>query len=116
MISTDTTIRVRYGETDRMGYAYYGIYAQYYEVGRVEAMRMIGFSYRDVEERGIWMPVIEFNIQYKKPALYDDEVTVITSIKKMPDGLRIPFDYQCLNSSGELLNSGKVTLVCLEKS
>lgn len=115
MIKSETKIRVRYGETDQMGYAYYGIYAQYYEVGRVEAMRKIGFSYKDVEASGVLMPVIDYSIQYKKPAFYDDEITVITTIKELPKGLRIVFDYECFNSQGQLLNTGKVTLVCIDK-
>jgi acyl-CoA thioester hydrolase len=116
MIRSETKIRVRYGETDQMGYAYYGIYAQYYEVGRVETMRLLGFSYKDVEARGILMPVIDFNITYKKPAFYDDEITVVTTLKSRPTGMRIPFDYECYNSAGELLNTGKVTLVCIDKT
>jgi acyl-CoA thioester hydrolase len=116
MVKSETKVRVRYGETDQMGYVYYGVYAQYYEVGRVEAMRQLGFSYKEVEERGIWMPVIEYNIQYKKPAFYDDELTIITRIKEMPRGAVIDFDYECFNSGGELLNTGKVSLVFLQKS
>jgi acyl-CoA thioester hydrolase len=116
MIRSETKIRVRYGETDQMGYAYYGIYAQYYEVGRVEAMRMLGFSYREVEERGILMPVVDFSISYKKPAYYDDEITVVTQLRERPTGFRIPFFYECYNQNSELLNSGKVTLVCIAKN
>lgn len=116
MIKAETKIRVRYGETDQMGYAYYGVYAQYYEVGRVEAMRQLGFSYKDVEAKGILMPVIDYSINYKKPAFYDDEITVVTYIKERPKGLKIHFDYECFNSAGELLNTGKVTLVFLQKS
>ena len=116
MIRSETKIRVRYGETDQMGYAYYGIYAQYYEVGRVEAMRLLGFSYKDVEARGILMPVIEFSVNYKKPAYYADEITIITYLKEKPIGLRIPFEYECRNSKNELLNTGKVTLVCIDKN
>jgi len=116
MIKSETKIRVRYGETDQMGYAYYGIYAQYYEVGRVETMRLLGFSYKDVEARGILMPVVDFSIHYKKPAYYDDEISVVTRLKERPQGLRILFNYECFNSKGELLNTGHVTLVCLDKS
>lgn len=65
MIVSETKIRVRYGETDQMGYAYYGIYAQYYEVGRVEAMRVLGFSYKEVEDRGIMMPVLDIILNTK---------------------------------------------------
>src|ERR1041384_3982990 len=116
MIRAETKIRVRYGETDQMGYVYYGVYAQYYEVGRVEAMRKLGLSYREVESRGIFLPVIEFSIQYKRPAFYDDLITVETRIEKKPEGLRLPFDYVCRNEKGELLNTGKVTLVCIDKT
>lgn len=116
MIKSETKLRVRYGETDQMGYAYYGIYAQYYEVGRVEAMRLLGFSYKEVESRGILLPVVEFIIYYKKPAYYDDEITIITHLKEKPAGVRIPFEYECYNSKNELLNTGKVTLVCIDKA
>lgn len=114
MIRSQTKIRVRYGETDRMGYAYYGIYAQYYEVGRVDAMRAIGFSYREVEEKGIMMPVIDFSISYRKPAFYDEEVTVVTTIKERPGPVRLRFDYECYNEKNELLNTGHVTLVSVD--
>ena len=116
MIKAETKIRVRYGETDQMGYVYYGVYAQYYEVGRVEAMRLLGFSYKQIEEKGILMPVIDFSISYKKPAFYDDEITVITYLKERPTGLRINFEYECFNEAKELLNTGKVTLVLLDKA
>lgn len=116
MIKAETKIRVRYGETDQMGYAYYGIYAQYYEVGRVETMRMLGFSYKEVEARGILLPVTDFNIQYKKPAFYDDEITVVTYLREKPGKIKLPFEYECYNSKGELLNTGKVTLVCVSKA
>ena len=115
MIKSESKLRVRYGETDQMGYVYYGVYAQYYEVGRVDAMRQLGFSYKDVEAKGVLMPVVEFIVNYKKPAFYDDEITIITYIKKKPEGLKIIFDYECYNSKKELLNTGKVTLVCVDK-
>ncbi len=115
MIRAETKIRVRYGETDQMGYAYYGVYAQYYEVGRVEAMRLLGFSYKEVEARGILMPVIDYSITYKKPAFYDDEITVVTLIKEIPRSVKIVFDYECYNAANELLNTGKVTLVFIDK-
>jgi acyl-CoA thioester hydrolase len=114
MIKTETTVRVRYGETDQMGFVYYGVYAQYYEVGRVEAMRSLGFSYKDMEESGVLMPVINLNINYKKPAKYDDEVKIVTSVKEMP-GVRITFEYECFNQNNELLNIGSVTLVFIDK-
>lgn len=114
MIKTETTLRVRYGETDQMGFVYYGVYAQYYEVGRVEAMRSLGFSYKEMEESGVLMPVINLTINYKKPALYDDEVRIVTSVNILPS-VRITFNYECFNQKNELLNTGSVTLVFLDK-
>jgi acyl-CoA thioester hydrolase len=114
MVKTETTLRVRYGETDQMGFVYYGVYAQYYEVGRVEAMRSLGFSYREMEESGILMPVINLTVNYKKPAKYDDEVRIVTSVTEMP-GVRITFHYECFNQHNELLNTGSVTLVFIDK-
>ena len=114
MIKTETTLRVRYAETDQMGFVYYGNYAQYYEVGRVEAMRSLGFSYKEMEDSGILMPVINFNIDYKKPALYDDEIRIVTTVSKLPS-VRITFDYECYNQKNELLNTGSVTLVFIDK-
>jgi acyl-CoA thioester hydrolase len=115
MIRSETKIRVRYGETDQMGYVYYGVYAQYYEVGRVETMRMLGFSYKEVEARGILLPVTEFVVNYKKPAYYDDEITVVTTLSARPGKIKLPFEYACFNSAGDLLNTGKVVLVCVDK-
>ncbi|MES2760850.1 MAG: thioesterase family protein [Bacteroidota bacterium] len=115
MIKTETTLRVRYGETDQMGFVYYGVYAQYYEVGRVEAMRSLGFSYREMEESGVLMPVINLTVNYKKPAKYDDEVRIVTTVKEMP-GVRITFHYECFNQRNDLLNTGSVTLVFIDKA
>jgi acyl-CoA thioester hydrolase len=115
MLVSRTKIRVRYGETDQMGYAYYGIYAQYYEVGRVETLRAAGFSYKEIEKRGILMPVIDFSISYKRPAYYDDEITVVTTIREKPSGPRVVFHYECLAPNGDVLNTGSVTLVCVDK-
>ena len=74
----ETKVRVRYGETDQMGYCYYGNYAQYFEVGRVEALRSLGCSYKALEDQGIMLPVSEYNVKYKRPAYYDDELTIQT--------------------------------------
>lgn len=105
-----TKLRVRYGETDQMGFVYYGSYAQYYEVGRVELLRSIGFSYKKIEQMGFALPVVNWNISYKKPAFYDDKLTIKTIIHKVP-AKTIVFDYEIYNKSNELLNSGQVTLM-----
>lgn len=111
MFTHRTQIRVRYGETDQMGYLYYGNYALYYEVGRAEAIRSLGFTYKQLEEMGIMMPVVELNSQYFRPALYDDLITVETTLKELPDGPKIAFHSVLYNEKGELLNKGVTTLV-----
>ena len=92
MYTATTQIRVRYGETDQMGYLYYGFYALYYEVGRAEAIRELGFTYRQLEEMGVMMPVAELNAQYFRPALYDDLITVKTCLQ----ALRLNFIRNCI--------------------
>ena len=111
MYTSETQIRVRYGETDQMGFLYYGNYALYYEVGRAEAIRQLGFTYRELEELGIHMPVVELHAQYLRPALYDDLITVRTILKELPAGPRIQFHSELYNEAGELLNKGVTTLV-----
>jgi len=96
-----------------MGYAYYGNYAQYYEVGRVEALRQLGLSYKDMEDNGIMLPVLEFSIRYLKPAFYDDMLTVKTTIKELPTA-KIRFEYEMYNEKDELLNQGETTLVFID--
>src|SRR5690349_633814 len=111
MYIATTEIRVRYGETDQMGFLYYGNYALYYEVGRAEAIRQLGFTYRELEEMGIHMPVIELNSQYLRPALYDDLITVKTILKELPTGPKVQFHSELYNEQGVLLNKGVTTLV-----
>ena len=108
-------VRVRYGETDQMGYCYYGNYAQFYEVGRVEALRSLGFNYKKLEEEGIMLPVLDFTIKYVKPAFYDDELTIKTMIKESP-GARIIFDYEMYNAMDQKINMGRVVLVFIDKN
>ncbi len=107
-------MRVRYSETDMMGYCYYGNYATYFEVARVEAIRQLGFSYRQMEDDGIALPVLEFNIKYFKPAFYDDELTIETTIIEIPK-VRIHFIYKTFNAEGLLINEAKTSLVFMNK-
>lgn len=108
-----TQLRVRYSETDQMGYVYYGNYAQFFEVGRVEAMRGLGMSYRDLEEQGIMLPVLDYKTKYIKPAKYDDLLTIKTIIRELPE-VRIRFEYEVYNEKEELLNKGETTLVFID--
>lgn len=115
MIEKSISVRVRYAETDRMGYVYYGNYAVYFEVARVEMLRELGLSYKQLEDSGIILPVMDYSIQFKKPAFYDDVLTIKTYIRKKPTA-RIVFDYETLNEDGILLNTAQVTLVFVNKA
>lgn len=110
----ETKVRVRYGETDQMGYCYYGNYAQYFEVGRVEALRNLGMSYRELEEKGIMLPVTELNVKYKNPAKYDDELTIETIVRELK-GVRIIFDYIIYNLKRDIIAQASTTLVFVSK-
>ncbi len=114
MYSYSVKVRVRYSETDRMGYAYYGNYASYFEVARVEALRNAGVNYKDLEDAGILLPVLDFSIKYIRPAYYDDELTIEVVVKELPS-VRIKFEYKTFNDSGLLLNTGETTLVFVDK-
>jgi acyl-CoA thioester hydrolase len=109
-----STLRVRYGETDQMGYCYYGNYAQYFEVGRVEAMREVGMSYKSLEEKGVMLPVSEFNVNYKFPAKYDDLLSITTEIVSLK-GARIVFHYIIHNENDQLIAEAETTLVFVSK-
>ena len=113
MFEHSTKVRTRYSEVDRMGYVYYGNYATYFEVGRVEAMRLLGISYSELEKGGIMMPVIKYEINYKKPAFYDEELTIVTRVREVPRS-RITFEYETRNEKGELLNSAMTQLVFVD--
>ncbi|MBK7945484.1 MAG: acyl-CoA thioesterase [Flavobacteriales bacterium] len=113
MFVHDTRLRVRYAETDQMGQMYYGRYAELFEVGRVEALRALGFPYRRIEERGVMLPVRDLHVRYHKPVRYDDEIIVRTTIAE-PLSVRIRFTYELLNEDGELLTEGETTLVFVD--
>lgn len=108
MYTSETQIRVRYSETDQMNVVYYGNYAQYFEVGRVEAMRSLGLSYKELEATGIIMPVVEFKARFLRPARYDDLLTVRTTVKEWPTAHHITFLQEVYNEKGKLLTSGYV--------
>ncbi len=115
MFTHATQLRVRYGETDQMGYVYYGDYAEYLEVGRVEALRSLGFPYKRLEEEGVMLPVHDLHVKYHHPARYDDVLTIRTHIASLP-GVRIVFDYEVLNEAGTLLSEASTTLVFVDRS
>jgi len=116
MYSSETKIRVRYAETDQMNVVYYGNYAQYFEVGRVESMRVLGFSYKELEATGVIMPVVELHTKYLRPAHYDDLLTIKTMIKELPIDHRIEFHQEVYNELGKLLSIGRVVLYFIKAS
>ena len=107
--------RVRYGETDQMGYLYYGQYAQYYEIGRVEMLRALGLTYKEMEEEyGILMPVVHLEMRFVRPARYDELLTIRTELRKMPDRFII-FHVEIYNEKGMMVNGGRVRFCFVEE-
>ncbi len=114
MLSHEFQVRVRYADTDQMGMVYYGNYARYYEIGRVELMRKIGLRYSDFETKlGVIMPVTAMRIRYLRPALYDEMITIKTSLRKLPER-DFHFYTEIFDSNQKLLNASDVTLCFLD--
>lgn len=105
-----TTVRVRYAETDQMDIVYYGNYAQYFEVGRAESIRVLGFTYKRMEEMGVRMPVVQMEARFLRPAHYDDLITIKTTLRELPLKHQIEFHHEVYNERKKLLTTGKVVL------
>ncbi len=114
MIQHQYTRRVQYADTDRMNFVYYGRYAEYLEAARVELIRYLGISYKEIEDRGIFMPVLEYNIRFRKPATYDDTLILHSEIREIPS-TRLPIHSRIFSEKGELVAEAVVVLVFLEK-
>lgn len=114
MYKSETHIRVRYGETDQMGYVYYGNYAMYYEVARVESLRQLGLSYKELEEMGVIMPVVETHSRFIAPGRYDNLLRIVTTLREKP-GVRIKFEYEIFNEENALIHTGETLLVFIDK-
>ncbi len=114
MHTTVTQLRVRYAETDQMGYVYYGNYAKYYEVARADAMRTLGMTYRQMEEKGVFMPIVTMLSKFIRPAYYDDLLTIKTIVNEMPS-TRMHFFYEVYNENGTLINKGETVLAFVRK-
>lgn len=114
MFQHQTTKRVRYGETDQMGYLYYGNYPLLYEIGRVEMLRSLGLSYANLEvEHHVMMPVMSLNMRYVRPALYDELLTITTTLRQLPEKT-ITFHVEIHNPAGKLVNGGAVKLCFID--
>jgi len=114
LFTSETQIRIHYALTDQMGVVYYGNYAQFYEIGRTEAIRALGFTYKEIEAMGIALAVTDMHIKFLRPAKYDDVITVKTSLREIPLHHKIVFHGEIYNQEKELLNTGEVTLYFLE--
>lgn len=114
MFQSSTHIRVRYAETDQMNVVYHGNYAQYFEVARAEAIREMGLTYKEMEETGIVMPIVELHTKFLRPAHYDDLLTIRTELRELPADHRIEFHHEVYNDSGKLLTIGRVVLYFLD--
>jgi acyl-CoA thioester hydrolase len=114
MFLSETKIRVRYAETDQMGFVYHSNFFLYYEVSRAESIRELGFTYADMEKMGVIMPVVEVQSKFLRPALYDDLLTVKTILKELPVHHKIEFHHEVYNETKELLATGKIVLYFME--
>ncbi len=113
MLSGDTTIRVRYAETDRMGLLHHANYLVYFEQGRTELLRTQGFSYRDIEDGGFYLVLTKVQVRYRSPAYYDDLLTLRTSVVRTTL-VKIEHRYELLRA-GTLLAEGETTLGCVDR-
>jgi len=113
MLESKVDVRVRYSETDQMGVVYHGNYVPYFEIGRVEWLRNKGISYKELEESGIALPIVSMHLNYKKPARYDDLLTVITKFKSQ-SSVKVEFDCEIRNENDELLTTAHFILVFVD--
>ena len=116
MYTSDFQIRVRYAETDQMGYVYHGNYAAYFEVARTEAFRKLGINYKELEADGVGMPVGEIRTRFRRPARYDDLLTVRLLLRQLPEGTRVLFEYEIYDEAGQLLTEGHTLMVFVATS
>ena len=116
MYKSETQLRVRYAETDQMNVVYYGNYAQYFEVGRVESIRQLGYTYKMLEANGVIMPVVEMNVRYLRPATYDELLTIRSQIRELPQGYQMEFYQEVYNEQEKLLAIMQSTANALVKA
>ncbi len=114
MYTSKTQIRVHYALTDQMGVVYHGRYAEFFEIGRVEALRQLGITYKEIEETGILMIVTEMSMRFLRPAKYDDLLTIVTTVRELPIDHKIIFYSEIFNEGQKLLTSGRVTLYFMD--
>lgn len=114
MFTFSTKLRIHYALTDQMGIVYHGNYAQFYEIGRTEALRSLGLTYKDIEAMGVIMPVIDMHLRFLRPAKYDDLIRIEITVKELPLHHKIVFHGEIFNEKDQLLNAGAVTLYFMD--
>lgn len=114
MYQSETSVRVRYGETDQMAYVYYGNYAMYYEVARVESLRRLGVTYKELEATGVMMPVLENHSRFLMAARYDELLRIVTTIREKPT-VKIKFEYEIFNEDNKLIHQGETLLAFVDQ-
>ena len=115
MIAYRTQIfRIRYTETDQMGFAHHSHYLNYFEMARIEWLNSIGFSYAELEQSGVVMPVVSANINFKSPAFFDDPLRIKLTIEKIPRA-SIKIDYIIVDESEKEIANGSTTLAFLNR-
>jgi len=115
MINENIFFKVSYSDTDQMGFMHHSNYFRYYETARWELFRSIGIPYNEIEKEDVILPVTDASVKFIKPALYDQEIKIITMIKSFK-GARIIFDNQAVNEAGEIINEAQITVACVRKS
>jgi acyl-CoA thioester hydrolase len=115
MLSSEILIRVSYSDTDQMGYMHHSNYLKYYESARWDLFRSIGMPYKGLENEDIILPVVEASLKFVKPAFYDQQVRIVTTLKSLK-GARISFAYLATNEAGDVLNEAFITVACVKKS
>ncbi|OFY24229.1 MAG: hypothetical protein A2W98_15190 [Bacteroidetes bacterium GWF2_33_38] len=108
-------IRVRYNETDSMKYVYHGNYATYFHASRTELLRKVGLDDKTMEMNGIILPVVEMNVKYIQPAVYDELLTVKTSVKAI-SACKLYFNHQIFNANNVLINQAETTIAYVNSS
>ena len=113
MLTGETKIRVRYAETDRMGLLHHANYLVYFEQARTDLLRQLGHTYRDVEDKGFFLVITKVELKYKRPAHYDDELTVRVTVTRT-SAVRLEHGYEVIGPDGQVCCEGATTLACVD--
>jgi acyl-CoA thioester hydrolase len=114
MLTGETTIRVRYAETDRMGLLHHANYLVYFEQARTDLLRQLGGNYKELEDRGFFLVITKVEVRYRSPAHYDDLLTIRTTVTRTSP-VRLEHKYEVFRPDGKLAAEGATTLACVDR-